>query len=146
MKRLAWSRNYPALKDQVIELRDEFTEICHALGVSPPKVLSEFEPVLIARIARESNWQEGIYLENSRVRGLTQEVFRQDLEIEGYRPSDQAVQSNVDLFVDQLRDWTSGILADAPRGTNGTEAARSLTLIEACYESAQPMHLPWVTR
>ncbi|NTX32833.1 Fic family protein [Myxococcus sp. CA033] len=74
-KSKVWYKNYDALNDEVDKLRTMFKERCSALGRNPDQVLSDYNRDAVARIVFESNWQEGIYLEQGRTAVLAVEAF-----------------------------------------------------------------------
>ena len=53
-------------------------------------------------------------------------------------------QSFEELFVLQLKDWLQAIETGQVPLVSGMEAARSIALIEACYEQHRLLKLPWV--
>ncbi|HWO43089.1 MAG TPA: Gfo/Idh/MocA family oxidoreductase [Candidatus Eisenbacteria bacterium] len=50
-----------------------------------------------------------------------------------------------DLFRPQLEDWLAAIRDRRPVAVPGTEACRSISLIEKCYLTRRHWNLPWVT-
>jgi predicted dehydrogenase len=53
-------------------------------------------------------------------------------------------QSYEELFVLQIKDWLKAIESRQIPRVPGTEAARSIAWIKACYEKRQLLELPWV--
>lgn len=49
-----------------------------------------------------------------------------------------------DLFTEQIQDWIRAIRGENPPAVPGAEGARSVALIEACYERRQLLSHPWV--
>ena len=61
------------------------------------------------------------------------------------RPQSKVVeQSSIDLFSAQLQDWLDAIRIGRLPTVSGTEARKSVALIEACYAQRQLLQLPWV--
>jgi len=50
-----------------------------------------------------------------------------------------------ELFRLQLEDWLEAITAGRPPRVSGSEGARAIHLIEACYAKRQRLNLPWVS-
>jgi fido (protein-threonine AMPylation protein) len=70
-----WYRNYEALRDEVLALRQSYHARCHQLGATPEHVTRAAWRELIALSVHESNWQEGIYLNVGRTRELAEFAF-----------------------------------------------------------------------
>ena len=49
-----------------------------------------------------------------------------------------------DLFRPQLEDWLAAIRGERPVAVPGTEACRSVALIEKCYSTRGQLDFPWV--
>ena len=64
---------------------------------------------------------------------------------EGHRGDRLPTQRLRDLFRRQGEDWLRAIRTGTRPTVAGTDAARSITLIESCYGQCQPLDLPWVT-
>jgi len=73
-----WYKNSESLKSTVSDLRLKFEGRCRELGLSPFGLQSEIWADLIARAVHESNWQEGIELDEPRTREIVFEVFQLD--------------------------------------------------------------------
>jgi predicted dehydrogenase len=54
-------------------------------------------------------------------------------------------KSSFDPFRSQLEDWLAAIRGERPVTVPGTEACRSVALIEKCYSTRRQLDLPWVT-
>jgi predicted dehydrogenase len=54
-------------------------------------------------------------------------------------------KSFFDPFRSQLEDWLAAIRGERPVTVPGTEACRSVALIEKCYSTRRQLDLPWVT-
>jgi predicted dehydrogenase len=52
-------------------------------------------------------------------------------------------QQFADLFKPQLEDWLAAIRGEHPPTVPGTEARRSVALIEACYAQRRQLEFPW---
>lgn len=61
----------------------------------------------------------------------------------GFSGSRSPAQRYRELFVLQIEDWVRAIRRGTAPTVTGTEATRSVALIEACYGQRQPLHLPW---
>lgn len=83
MANIPWYRKYNELHEEVLGLKEDFTERCLGLGVDPNKVFEETRREIISRIVHESNWQEGLYLDQGRTQELTDVVFEKLSGIEG---------------------------------------------------------------
>ncbi len=53
-------------------------------------------------------------------------------------------QSFEELFVPEIKDWLHSIDVQQASLVSGSEASRSIALIEACYEQRQLLEYPWV--
>lgn len=64
----------------------------------------------------------------------------------GLAPDSHNIAEQVfgDLFQPQLEDWLAAIRGEHPPTVPGTEACRSIVLIENCYAQRQQWELPWV--
>ncbi len=62
----------------------------------------------------------------------------------GHRGDRQPVQSYESLFVLQLQDWVRAIAHGTQPAAPGREAARSIGVIERCYQERRPLDLPWM--
>jgi predicted dehydrogenase len=51
-----------------------------------------------------------------------------------------------DLFKPQIEDWFAAIHGEHPPAVSGTEARRSVALIEACYAQRRQLEFPWSQR
>lgn len=83
MGNIPWYRKYDELHEEVIGLKEDFTERCLYLGIDPNKVFEETRREIISRIVHESNWQEGLYLDQGRTQELADVVFEELSGIEG---------------------------------------------------------------
>jgi len=83
MANIPWYRKYEELRNQVLEAKEQFFCKCEKLGANPNKVFEEVRREIIARIVHESNWQEGLYLDQGRTQELTNAVFDAFSGIEG---------------------------------------------------------------
>ncbi len=83
MGNIPWYRKYNELHEEVLCLKEDFTERCLSLGVDPNKVFVETRREIISRIVHESNWQEGLYLDQGRTQELADIVFEELSGIEG---------------------------------------------------------------
>lgn len=83
MRNIPWYRRYTELQNEVTSLKEEFKSRCLHLGVDPNKVFEETRKEIIARIVHESNWQEGLYLDQGRTKELADAVFEETSGIEG---------------------------------------------------------------
>jgi predicted dehydrogenase len=54
-------------------------------------------------------------------------------------------KSFFDPFRSQLEDWLAAIRGERPVTVPGTEASRSVALIEKCYSTRRQLDLPWIT-
>jgi len=68
MKQKVWYETYDEISSEITNLKNQLNDRCRQLGVSPSDVLSEIQNDVIARAVHESNWQEGIYLDEGRTR------------------------------------------------------------------------------
>ena len=75
MPGVPWYRKYDEYRAEVDGLRDQFDDRYRALGVDAELVVAEVYQDIVARIVRESNWQEGLYLGTADTRALTNAVF-----------------------------------------------------------------------
>lgn len=73
--RSIWYRSYPALQQELADLRASFDARCKELSRSPQAVLEQASRDIVARIVYESNWQEGIHLDQGRTKELAEIVF-----------------------------------------------------------------------
>ena len=83
MRSPPWYERYDDLRREVDERREVFRERCRALGTTLRDTSPELLKELIARAVHESNWQEGLYLDEPRTRELTDEAFDNLPPIEG---------------------------------------------------------------
>jgi hypothetical protein len=60
------------------------------------------------------------------------------------RSDPQLQQLYSELFPLEIKDWLRAIETRATPFVPGTEAARSVALIEACYKQRRLLELPWV--
>jgi predicted dehydrogenase len=67
-----------------------------------------------------------------------------DLRFDGVRGGAIKRQTSNDLFDAQLRSWRRSLTSGSDPEVPGTEAARSVDLIERCYGERLPWELPWV--
>lgn len=67
---IPWYRKYDQFKSSLDRKVDELEARCRDLGIDPDVVFAEHRNDLIARIAQESNWNEGIYLDYGQTRIL----------------------------------------------------------------------------
>lgn len=70
-----WYANYEELHAQAVEQNQRFSERVQQLGASATQVIDEFKRDIIARSVHESNWQEGIYVDQGRTRELSDAAF-----------------------------------------------------------------------
>ncbi len=83
MANTPWYLKYDELHKEILDLKDEFRDRCLYLSVDPNKVFEEVRREIIARIVHESNWQEGLYLDQGRTQELADVVFEELAGIEG---------------------------------------------------------------
>jgi len=83
MPNIPWYRKYDELQNQVLEAKKQFQDKCKTLGADPNKVFGEVRTDIIARIVHESNWQEGLFLNQGRTKELADAVFEALSAIEG---------------------------------------------------------------
>ncbi len=55
-----------------------------------------------------------------------------------------SAQDQIDLIVAEHEDWLESIRTRRPPAVPGTEAIKSIELIEACYSESRPLNLPWI--
>lgn len=72
-----WYLRYDEYREEVQQRKERFEERCASLGIDPQKVLREKSLELIARAVQESNWQEGLYLDEYHTRQLANAAFRE---------------------------------------------------------------------
>jgi fido (protein-threonine AMPylation protein) len=75
VKTVPWYRQYAALKQRVEHLKTQFTKRCEALGADPNVIADQIWQEQVIRAVHESNWQEGIYVEQGKTRELALHVF-----------------------------------------------------------------------
>jgi Fic family protein len=108
MPEAPWYRRYEEFRTRVAEKKQKFDERCKSLGASPGTVTAEIDRDINARIVRESNWQEGMELDQNRTRELADEVFasfapKDDLELDAERILREHRDIVVKLRTKQLR-------------------------------------------
>ena len=57
---------------------------------------------------------------------------------------DLVTQTQIDLIATEHADWLEAIRHGYTPLVSGTEALKSVGLIESCYANRQPLHLPWM--
>src|SRR5688572_4307002 len=75
MPSIPWYGRYDDIRQEVEESQASFQERCRVLGTDPDTAIAEVWRELIARAVHESNWQEGVYLDEPRTRELTDEAL-----------------------------------------------------------------------
>jgi len=70
-----WYEKYDELSARISQVREEYLVKCQSLSIHPTQALSEFSRDLVSRIVHESNWQEGLCLDQDRTRELVDAVF-----------------------------------------------------------------------
>lgn len=83
MTALPWYQRYDELRQEVEDKKNEFETRCAFYSVDPKVVLREIWIEIIARAVHESNWQEGLYLDEMRTRELVDIVFNEPIGIQG---------------------------------------------------------------
>lgn len=83
MKNPIWYNSYDLLRAGLDEKIKKITSRCEELNVNPSTVFNEIRRENIARIVHESNWQEGLYLDEARTRELTEIAFDELSNITG---------------------------------------------------------------
>jgi hypothetical protein len=80
-----WFERFDEYRDQVQEKKRRYEDRCRQLGMQPGQIQEEPRRDLIARIVRESNWQENYYLTVAETRELAEAVFDEPSSISGPR-------------------------------------------------------------
>ena len=93
-------------------------------------------------ILRGERGQLEISLYDNRVTGTPDKLL--DYAIDGMKPARLPQQSYEDLFALQLSAWVNAIRTGAALFVTGTDAARSIALIESCHRERRDLKLPWV--
>ena len=75
--------DYENLRKKVDELKQQLTERCSQLDVNVKQVFNEFFKEVLIRAVHESNWQEGIELNEGRTQELSNAAFDDLEEIQG---------------------------------------------------------------
>lgn len=75
MREDIWYRRYDKYYEEVFLRKQAFETRCERLGIAPIQALNEIRGEMIVRAVRESNWLEGIQLDEFRTRELTIEAF-----------------------------------------------------------------------
>lgn len=70
-----WYKNYEELSTSAKERRNEFLTRCKILGVDSRIVLNDIWDELITRAVKESNWQEGLKLNEPRTQQMATEAL-----------------------------------------------------------------------
>ena len=70
-----WYSSYGELRQKLDHLLDSFVKRCEQLSLKPGVVLQQASRDIIARVVFESNWQEGIHLDQGRTKELAEIVF-----------------------------------------------------------------------
>jgi hypothetical protein len=83
MANIPWYRQYKQLREEVLAAKQEYENRCKKLAAPPNRVFLEIRREFIARIVHESNWQEGMYLDEPRTQELTEAIFRKFCRIIG---------------------------------------------------------------
>jgi fido (protein-threonine AMPylation protein) len=78
-----WYNNYDALRAEVEAIKANFIARCRSLKIDPVTVEGEFNREIISRAVHESNWQEGIELDQGRTQELANAAFDDIEEIAG---------------------------------------------------------------
>jgi|WetSurMetagenome_2_1015567.scaffolds.fasta_scaffold210483_1 hypothetical protein len=122
-----WYEKYDELSARVSQLREDFRAKCHSLSIEPFQALMEFSRDLISRIVHESNWQEGLYLDQDRTREIVDAVFDDPVLISGPHLDLQGI---LDAHRSQvLRMKRQGASAEELAAINLSRAHRSIEWI-----------------
>src|SRR4051812_273691 len=78
-----WYERFDELLDSVEVKRERYEKRCEELGVPKGVVQDELRRDLIARIVRESNWQEQLYLGLGQTRELANAALDETYSIQG---------------------------------------------------------------
>jgi len=70
-----WYDSYETLREEVNVLREKFHSRCKELDLEPATILEFFRRDIVARAVFESNWQEGIQVDQGRTKELADIVF-----------------------------------------------------------------------
>lgn len=79
---IPWYQKYDHCKSLLLKKVEELNSRCQELGISSSAVFNEHRNELIARIAHESNWNEGIYLDYGHTK-LLADIAISETIIEG---------------------------------------------------------------
>lgn len=79
MSVIVWYKNYENLRKKAEELKKRFSQRCAELKIEEVRILNEFIKEILIRAVHESNWQEGIELNQGRTQELSNAAF-DDLE------------------------------------------------------------------
>lgn len=74
----AWYLQYSLLKEELADLKHRYEARCLELGRDPLVLQSDVWTDLITRAVHESNWQEGVELEEPRTRELVVEALQHE--------------------------------------------------------------------
>ncbi len=99
-----WYRRYQEYRSKVERLKTVFEDRCTELGTDPEKELRQFQNDIIARIVHESNWQEGIYLDEHRTQELAALAIDERRIIQGPHLDMDAIVANHYSAVSRLRE------------------------------------------
>lgn len=83
MANTPWYKQYDQLYEGVLLAKSKYENRCKALGAPFNKVFLEIRREFIARVVHESNWQEGIHLDEPRTQELTDIIFEKFQRIIG---------------------------------------------------------------
>jgi len=70
-----WYAAYGPLSEELEAIRQAFSDRCKELSKDPAEILSASSRDIIARVVFESNWQEGIQLDQGKTKELADLVF-----------------------------------------------------------------------